>query len=254
MDLAIIIVSYNTKSDLENCLRSLHDHPPRVVARDCRRRQRVARWQRRRRARRSGPASESSRSRPNVGFARGQQRGIRQTAERTDAAAQQRHHRAGRRHRRLVAALRELPGASVAGPKIVDANGHRRALVRPDDDAARRAAAETARALRVASSSFDDDVRRPGRSTGSTAPACSCGGAMPKRPACSTSAISCIARMWISAQPSAPTAARSISPRWPRSSTSAAGRGAPAPGDRRTLPPQPAGVLPRSTTLAGRRF
>ena len=29
-DLAIVIVSYNTKSDLENCLQSLHDHPPHV--------------------------------------------------------------------------------------------------------------------------------------------------------------------------------------------------------------------------------
>src|SRR5829696_8247975 len=28
--LAIIIVSHNTKSDLENCLGSLHDHPPEV--------------------------------------------------------------------------------------------------------------------------------------------------------------------------------------------------------------------------------
>ncbi len=28
--LAIVIVSYNTRSDLENCLQSLHDHPPHV--------------------------------------------------------------------------------------------------------------------------------------------------------------------------------------------------------------------------------
>ena len=28
--LVIVIVSYNTRSELENCLQSLHDHPPHV--------------------------------------------------------------------------------------------------------------------------------------------------------------------------------------------------------------------------------
>ena len=29
-ELAIVIVSYNTRADLETCLRSLHDHPPHL--------------------------------------------------------------------------------------------------------------------------------------------------------------------------------------------------------------------------------
>ncbi len=122
MDLAIIIVSHNTRTDLENCLRSLHQHPPRlsheIVVVD--------------NASQDGSADAVRSQWPgvrvialetNIGFARGNNRGIRETASELvlllnsdtivpDGAIDA-----------LASALRDLPGAAVAGPKIVDANG-----------------------------------------------------------------------------------------------------------------------------------
>lgn len=122
-DLAIIIVSYNTRADLENCLQSLHDHPPgsshEIVVVD--------------NASRDGSV-EAVRSRwpgvrvialeSNGGFARANNEGFRRTQSELvlllnsdtlvpDGAIDA-----------LIAALRELPGAAVVGPKIVDANGN----------------------------------------------------------------------------------------------------------------------------------
>lgn len=77
-NLAIIIVSYNTRADLDRCLRSLHDNPPKVSheivvvdnascdgSSDLVRR----RW----------PAIRLIESSQNVGFARGNNLGIRAT-------------------------------------------------------------------------------------------------------------------------------------------------------------------------------
>ena len=120
--LAIVIVSYNTRSDLDNCLRSLHDHPPRatheiVVVDNASRDGSVdmvqSHW----------PDVRVIRLRSNVGFASANNEGMRRTESELvlllnsdtivpDGAID-----------RLIGALRELPGASVVGPKIVDANG-----------------------------------------------------------------------------------------------------------------------------------
>lgn len=121
--LAIIIVSYNTKSDLENCLQSLHEHPPRashqiVVVDNASRDGSVeavrARW----------PHVTVLALNANVGFASANNAGIRHTESELilllnsdtivpDGAID-----------RLIAAMHELPGASIVGPKIVDDAGH----------------------------------------------------------------------------------------------------------------------------------
>ncbi|HKY19969.1 MAG TPA: glycosyltransferase family 2 protein [Vicinamibacterales bacterium] len=121
-DLAILIVSYNTTRDLENCLRSLHDHPPRITheivvidngstdgSTDT--------------VRAQFPTVRVIQLGTNVGFARANNEGIRQTMSElilllnsdtlaTDGAID-----------RLVQALGELPGASIVGPRLVDGTG-----------------------------------------------------------------------------------------------------------------------------------
>jgi GT2 family glycosyltransferase len=121
--LAIIIVSYNTRDDLDNCLRSLHDRPPQtpheiVVVDNASQDGSVdmvrSQW----------PKVRVIATHSNVGFAAANNEGIRRTSSELvlllnsdtivpDGAID-----------RLVGALHELPGASVVGPKIVDANGH----------------------------------------------------------------------------------------------------------------------------------
>ena len=121
--LAIVIVSYNTRSDLDNCLRSLHDHPPKaaheiVVVDNASRDGSVEMVQS------NWPAVRVIGLHSNVGFASANNEGMRRTESELvlllnsdtivpDGAID-----------RLIGALRELPGASVVGPKIVDANGH----------------------------------------------------------------------------------------------------------------------------------
>lgn len=120
---AIIIVSYNTRSDLENCLQSLHEHPPRasheIVVVD--------------NASRDGSV-ETVRSRwpdvrvipldSNAGFARANNEGIRRTESELVLLLNSDTIVPEGAIDRLIAALRELPGASVVGPKIVDGEGH----------------------------------------------------------------------------------------------------------------------------------
>jgi GT2 family glycosyltransferase len=121
--LAIIIVSHNTKRDLENCVGSLHDHPPEVsheiVVVD--------------NASRDGSV-EAVQSRwldvrvialpSNVGFAAANNTGIRSTQSDLVLLLNSDTIVPGGAIDRLVAALRELPGASIVGPKIVDTAGH----------------------------------------------------------------------------------------------------------------------------------
>ena len=121
--LAIIIVSHNTRHELENCLRSLHDHPPRVPheivvvdnASDDGSVDAVrAQW----------PAVRVIPLDRNVGFAAGNNAGIRHTASdlvlllNSDTIVPE------GAIDRLVAALDELPEAAVVGPRIVSADGH----------------------------------------------------------------------------------------------------------------------------------
>ena len=122
-DLSIIIVSYNTKSDLENCLQSLHDHPPHVsheivvvdnASRDGSVEAVRTRW----------PHVTIITLNSNVGFSSANNAAIRRTDSElllllnsdtivSDGAID-----------RLIAAMHDLPGAAVVGPKIVDGNGH----------------------------------------------------------------------------------------------------------------------------------
>jgi GT2 family glycosyltransferase len=122
-DLAIIIVSYNTKSDLENCLRSLHEHPPRlsheIVVVD--------------NASKDGSAEAVRSQWPgvrvvalphNVGFAAGNNAGIRQSESELVLLLNSDTLVPEGAIDRLVWALRELPNAAVVGPRIVNGEGH----------------------------------------------------------------------------------------------------------------------------------
>lgn len=121
-DLAIVIVSHNTKAELENCLRSLHEHPPRVphevtvvdnASSDGSVEAVRSHW----------PGVRVIRLDSNVGFAAGNNAGMRQTASDlvlllnsdTIVPAGAIDH--------LVSALQELPRAAVVGPRIVDGEG-----------------------------------------------------------------------------------------------------------------------------------
>jgi GT2 family glycosyltransferase len=121
-DVAIVIVSYNTKNDLENCLQSLHDHPPRatheiVVVDNASRDGSVdavrARW----------PAVTVVPLNSNVGFASANNVGIRQTQSEMILLLNSDTIVPAGAIDRLIAAMHELPGASVVGPKIVDGSG-----------------------------------------------------------------------------------------------------------------------------------
>lgn len=120
--LAIVIVNYNTRKDLERCLQSLHDHPPTasheiVVVDNGSRDGSVeavrSRW----------PEVRVIALNSNVGFASANNAGIRRSESdlvlllNSDTIVPQ------GAIDRLIAALRELPGASVVGPKIVDGEG-----------------------------------------------------------------------------------------------------------------------------------
>lgn len=121
-ELAILIVSHNTKSDLENCLRSLHQNPPHlsheIIVID--------------NASRDGSVDAVRSQWPdvrvipldtNAGFARANNAGFRHTQSElvlllnSDTAVP-----AGALDR-LVQAMRELPGASIVGPRLVDGRG-----------------------------------------------------------------------------------------------------------------------------------
>jgi GT2 family glycosyltransferase len=122
VDLTILIVSHNTRTDLEACLRSLNENPPHVthevVVID--------------NASRDGTVTAVRDQWPNacvialdsnVGFARANNVGFRQTQSELvlllnsdtlipDGAIDH-----------LVRAFRELPGASIVGPRLVDGRG-----------------------------------------------------------------------------------------------------------------------------------
>jgi GT2 family glycosyltransferase len=120
--LAIIIVSHNTRGDLENCLQSLHDHPPHaaheiVVVDNASRDGSVdavrSRW----------PHVRIIALNSNVGFASANNEGMRRTESELVLLLNSDTIVPEGAIDRLMAALRELPGASVVGPKIVDADG-----------------------------------------------------------------------------------------------------------------------------------
>ena len=121
-DVAILIVSYNTSEELDACVRSLHDHPPRVsheiVVIDNASADGSADMIRRRFPRVRVIALDTNR-----GFARANNEGIRHTTSEhilllnSDTVVPE------GAIDRLVEAMRDLPGASIVGPRLVDASG-----------------------------------------------------------------------------------------------------------------------------------
>jgi N-acetylglucosaminyl-diphospho-decaprenol L-rhamnosyltransferase len=120
--LTIVIASYNTKTDLLNCLGSLHDHAPDVsheivVVDNASRDESVeavqSRWLD---VRVIALAS-------NVGFAAANNVGIRSTQSELVLLLNSDTIVPGGAIDRLVAQLRELPEASIVGPRIVDGAG-----------------------------------------------------------------------------------------------------------------------------------
>ena len=119
--LAIIIVSHNTRPELENCLRSIHEHAPRVpheivVVDNASQDGSVDAVRARFPSVRVIPLDR------NVGFAAGNNTGMRQTASdlvlllNSDTIVPE------GAIDRLLSALSKLPGAAVVGPRIVDAH------------------------------------------------------------------------------------------------------------------------------------
>lgn len=122
-DLAIVIVSHNTKPDLENCLRSLHEYPPRlshdiIVVDNASRDGSVdavrAHW----------PGVRVIALEANVGFPAGNNAGIRATSSELILLLNSDTIVPEGAIDRLVGELRDLPGAAIAGPRIVDREGH----------------------------------------------------------------------------------------------------------------------------------
>lgn len=120
--LAIVIVSYNVRADLDRCLRSLRGaaapHPASIVVVDNGSTDGTLEW-----LRQAWPEVLALDPGGNVGFARGNNAGIRATSsdlvlllnpdtEVPDGALPQ-----------LVAALLADPGAAAAGPRLVDGDG-----------------------------------------------------------------------------------------------------------------------------------
>jgi GT2 family glycosyltransferase len=122
-DLAIIIASHNTRNDLQNCLRSLHEHAPsishEIVVVD--------------NASADGSVDAVKLSWPNVriipmptnvGFARANNAGMRQTRSELLLLLNSDTVVPAGSIDALVRALRDLPAASIVGPRLVDEHGN----------------------------------------------------------------------------------------------------------------------------------
>ena len=121
--LAIVIVNHNTRSELANCLQSLHDHPPHVpheiivvdnASRDGSPDAVRSRW----------PKVRVIALDSNVGFAAANNEGMRHSESELVLLLNSDTIVSRGAIDRLIAALGELPGASVVGPRLVDAGGH----------------------------------------------------------------------------------------------------------------------------------
>ena len=121
-DLTIIIVSYNTRSDLEACLRSIDQHPPHLdyqvlVVDNASRDGSVG-------AVRNGwPNVDIIQLDRNVGFAAANNAGFRQSSSELVLLLNSDTLLVEGAIDRLAQAIRELPGAAVAGPRLVDRAG-----------------------------------------------------------------------------------------------------------------------------------
>jgi N-acetylglucosaminyl-diphospho-decaprenol L-rhamnosyltransferase len=121
-ELAILIVSHNTKPDLESCLASLHLNPPAlsheiVVIDNASSDGSVAavrsRW----------PEVRVIALATNAGFARANNEGIRQTASELVLLLNSDTIVPAGAIDRLASAMRELPRAAIVGPRLVNGEG-----------------------------------------------------------------------------------------------------------------------------------
>lgn len=120
-ELTIVIVSYNAAGDLRRCLASLHDAPPAishqiVVVDNASRDESVA-------AARAWPDVRVIEAGGNLGFARANNLGIRQSASELVLLLNSDTVVPAGAIDRLVADLRAHPEAAIAGPRLVDAGG-----------------------------------------------------------------------------------------------------------------------------------
>lgn len=122
LDLTIIIVSHNTRSDLEACLRSIDHHPPHVThevvvvdnaSSDGSVSALRVHW----------PNVRTIALDENVGFAAANNAGFRQSQSELVLLLNSDTLVLEGSIDRLIRALRELPGAAIVGPKLVDGKG-----------------------------------------------------------------------------------------------------------------------------------
>jgi GT2 family glycosyltransferase len=122
MDLTIIIVSYNAQADLRQCLASLQANPPLVsytiIVVDNASTDGSAAM-----VREAWPAVRLIESPENLGFARANNAGIRQSEGDLILLLNGDTIVPAGAVDRLVAALRDDPSAAAAGPRLVDAEG-----------------------------------------------------------------------------------------------------------------------------------
>jgi GT2 family glycosyltransferase len=122
LDLTIIIVSHNTRTDLEECLASINRHPPHVthevvvVDNASRDGSLVA-------VRNGWPTVRTIALDHNVGFAAANNAGIRQSQSELVLLLNSDTVVLESALDRLVDAMHRLPGAAIVGPKLVDARG-----------------------------------------------------------------------------------------------------------------------------------
>jgi len=122
LDLTIIIVSHNTRSDLEACLRSIDQHPPHVThevmvvdnaSRDGTVAAVAASW----------PNVRMVAMDRNVGFAAANNAGFRQSQSELVLLLNSDTLVLEGSIDRLVRAIRELPGAAIVGPQLIGGDG-----------------------------------------------------------------------------------------------------------------------------------
>jgi GT2 family glycosyltransferase len=121
-DLAVLIVSYNVRNDLENCVRSLLTHPPRtsheVVVIDNASTDGSVEA-----IRTQFPSVRVVRLERNTGFAHANNEGIRQTRGELILLLNSDTVVPEGAIDRLVDQFRKLPGAAIVGPRLVDGQG-----------------------------------------------------------------------------------------------------------------------------------
>ncbi len=120
-DVAIVIVSYNARADLERCLASLHDAAPAasheiVVVDNASTDGSVS-------AARRWPAVRVIESKTNRGFASANNLGIRTTVSRNVLLLNSDTIVPAGAIDRLLAALDRHPDAAVVGPRLIDGSG-----------------------------------------------------------------------------------------------------------------------------------